>query len=64
MGKNAKVEIVAKRRALVVRPGELLGSPDRVDVYVCTRCGSVVFDPIHHDSWHRAEAVDGGGRRG
>lgn len=53
MGK-IKVEVITKRQIIVVQPGMLFTSPDRIEVDVCVKCGAVVFDPIQHDTWHRA----------
>ena len=53
MGKT-KFKVPTLRRALVVLPGLLVGSPDRVEVDGCVECGAVVFDPIQHHTWHRA----------
>lgn len=53
MGK-IKVEMLTERKIIVVRPGILFTSPDRIEVDVCLKCGAVVFDPIQHDTWHRA----------
>ena len=57
MGKGKgkiKVEILTVHRTIAVRPGMLYGSPGQIDVDVCVKCGAVVFDPIQHDTWHRA----------
>lgn len=53
--KNPKirVEMITHRKAIDVTPGMLVGYPDRVEVDVCVKCAAVVFDPIHHDLWHR-----------
>lgn len=48
-----KVEIITERKIIVVQPGMLYASPDRIEVDVCVTCGAVVFDPIQHDTWHR-----------
>ena len=48
-----KVEMITERKIIVVQPGMLFTSPDRIEVDVCLRCGAMVFDPIQHDTWHR-----------
>lgn len=54
MGK-IKVEMITERQIIGVRPGVLSTSPDRIEVDVCMKCAAVVFDPIQHDTWHRAD---------
>lgn len=52
---KVKIEILAKRKVLNVMPGYLRGSVDRIEVDVCVKCAAIVFDPIAHDKWHRAD---------
>lgn len=54
-GNEINVEMLTVRRILNVEPSWLGGSPDRVRVDVCVKCGAVVFDVVGHDLWHRGE---------
>lgn len=49
-----KVEMLTEQKIIDVEPGFLVGSPGRVRVDVCLKCGAVIFDPLRHDDWHRA----------
>lgn len=40
-------------RDLVVQPSMLQGGYPRVPVNVCPDCGSVIFDPLLHERWHK-----------
>lgn len=51
---DTEVEMLTVRRIIVVQPGMIFGSLDRIEVDVCVKCGAVVFDPIQHNIWHRA----------
>ena len=53
-GKKIKIEMITVRKVIIVQPGMLVTSPDRIEVDVCIKCGAVVFDPIQHGTWHRA----------
>jgi hypothetical protein len=56
MSKNFKpklVEIISERKWLTVQPAFIVDSSDAVPVDVCVKCGSVVFDVLKHDTWHR-----------
>ena len=63
MGNKIKVVMLTTRRALIVQPGLLRGSPGQVEVDVCLTCGSVAVDPILHDAWHRATDRENGSER-
>ncbi len=53
------LKIITERKIIDVRPGMLYGSPDRVEVDVCTDCAAIVFDPVQHDIWHTNHAIGG-----
>lgn len=57
-GKIAAVEMLTERKALVVRDSYMRGGPPLVDVDVCLKCASVVFDVVVHDNWHRTQSTD------
>jgi len=52
---EAEVTILTERRVVDVTPGLFVGSNDRVEFDVCVTCGSVVFDVVLHDAWHRTQ---------
>lgn len=46
--------IAYELKTVTVEQAYLRGNPDRIKVWVCEVCGSVVFDPPRHDAWHRS----------
>lgn len=54
---SVKVETVTERKEIMVGEGYLRGSPSRVEVDVCVKCGAIVFDPLLHHTWHRSNVT-------
>lgn len=51
-----KITRLTERKIIDVRSGYIAGSPPRIEVDVCVKCASVVFDPVQHFKWHQERA--------
>lgn len=47
-----KIEIITTREQILVQPENQIDFM-RIEVDVCTRCSSLVFDPVAHDRFHQ-----------
>ena len=57
VAQTVKVETLTERKAIMVCEGDLRGSPSRVEVDVCVKCGAIVFEPLLHHTWHRGNVA-------